>query len=117
MLLGLQGTTKEYIYSLPVTITVVLGLSYVLAMTTRMIETDDNLMELLDASVAGDTLVLATVSDEPIDISATTDLPPGDYCNILAAAGSSDCDAVTVGEDGMFEVSVDGVSAIAIYTD
>jgi len=33
MLLGLQGTTKEYIYSLPVTITIVLGLSYVLAMT------------------------------------------------------------------------------------
>ena len=33
MLLGLQGTTKEYVYSLPVTITVVLLLSYVLAMT------------------------------------------------------------------------------------
>ena len=33
MLIGLQGSTKEYIYSLPVTITVVLLLSYVLAMT------------------------------------------------------------------------------------
>ncbi|MHC4938503.1 MAG: efflux RND transporter permease subunit [Planctomycetota bacterium] len=33
MLLGLKGTTKEYIYSLPVTISVVLLLSYVLAMT------------------------------------------------------------------------------------
>jgi multidrug efflux pump subunit AcrB len=33
MLLGLKGTQKEYIYSLPVTITVVLLLSYVLAMT------------------------------------------------------------------------------------
>ncbi|MHC4821870.1 MAG: efflux RND transporter permease subunit, partial [Planctomycetota bacterium] len=33
MLLGLQGSTKEYIYSLPVTLTVVLLLSYVLAMT------------------------------------------------------------------------------------
>jgi multidrug efflux pump subunit AcrB len=33
MLLGLQGSTKEYIFSLPVTITVTLGLSYVLAMT------------------------------------------------------------------------------------
>lgn len=35
------------------------------------IETDDNLMELLDASVVGDTLVLATVGDEPIDIDPT----------------------------------------------
>ncbi len=33
MIIGLQGSTKEYIYSLPVTITVVLLLSYVLAMT------------------------------------------------------------------------------------
>ncbi|UCC29391.1 MAG: efflux RND transporter permease subunit [Phycisphaerales bacterium] len=33
MLIGLQGSTKEYVYSLPVTITVVLLLSYVLAMT------------------------------------------------------------------------------------
>jgi multidrug efflux pump subunit AcrB len=33
MLIGLQGSTREYIYSLPVTITVVLLLSYVLAMT------------------------------------------------------------------------------------
>ena len=33
MLLGLQGSQREYVYSLPVTITVVLGLSYVLAMT------------------------------------------------------------------------------------
>lgn len=33
MLLGLKGTTREYIYSLPVTITIVLLLSYVLAMT------------------------------------------------------------------------------------
>ncbi|MEM8886161.1 MAG: efflux RND transporter permease subunit, partial [Planctomycetota bacterium] len=33
MLLGLKGTTREYIYSLPVTITVTLLLSYVLAMT------------------------------------------------------------------------------------
>ena len=33
MLLGLKGTTREYLYSLPVTITVVLGLSWVMAMT------------------------------------------------------------------------------------
>jgi multidrug efflux pump subunit AcrB len=33
MLIGLQGSTYEYIYSLPVTITVTLGFSYVLAMT------------------------------------------------------------------------------------
>jgi multidrug efflux pump subunit AcrB len=33
MLLGLQGSTREYIYSLPVTITVVLLLSWVMAMT------------------------------------------------------------------------------------
>jgi multidrug efflux pump subunit AcrB len=33
MLIGLQGSTKEYIYSLPTTITVVLGLSWVMAMT------------------------------------------------------------------------------------
>ena len=33
MLLGLQGSQREYVYSLPVTITVVLALSYVLAMT------------------------------------------------------------------------------------
>jgi len=33
MLLGLQGSTKEYIYSLPTTITIVLGLSWVMAMT------------------------------------------------------------------------------------
>jgi multidrug efflux pump subunit AcrB len=33
MIIGLQGSTKEYIYSLPMTITVTLGLSYVLAMT------------------------------------------------------------------------------------
>lgn len=33
MVIGLQGPTKEYIYSLPVTITVVLGLSWVMAMT------------------------------------------------------------------------------------
>lgn len=33
MLIGLQGSTREYIYSLPVTLTVTLALSYVLAMT------------------------------------------------------------------------------------
>ena len=33
MLLGLKGTTREYIYSLPVTITVVLGLSWFMAMS------------------------------------------------------------------------------------
>jgi len=33
MVIGLQGSTKEYIYSLPITITVVLGLSWVMAMT------------------------------------------------------------------------------------
>jgi len=33
MLIGLQGTTNEYIRSLPITLTVALGLSYVLAMT------------------------------------------------------------------------------------
>ncbi len=33
MLIGLQGTSYEYIYSLPVTLTVTLGFSYVLAMT------------------------------------------------------------------------------------
>ena len=33
MVIGLQGATKEYIYSLPITITVVLGLSWVMAMT------------------------------------------------------------------------------------
>ncbi|GJQ60724.1 MAG: efflux RND transporter permease subunit [Candidatus Scalindua sp. AMX11] len=33
MLIGLQGSTYEYIYSLPVTLTVTLGFSYVLAMT------------------------------------------------------------------------------------
>ncbi len=33
MLIGLQGTTREYIYSLPMTLTVTLALSYVLAMT------------------------------------------------------------------------------------
>ena len=33
MLLGLQGSTREYVYSLPVTITIVLGLSWVMAMT------------------------------------------------------------------------------------
>jgi multidrug efflux pump subunit AcrB len=33
MVIGLQGPTKEYIYSLPITITVVLGLSWVMAMT------------------------------------------------------------------------------------
>ncbi|MFG0319979.1 MAG: efflux RND transporter permease subunit, partial [Planctomycetota bacterium JB042] len=33
MLIGLKGSTKEYVYSLPVTLTVTLGLSYVLAMT------------------------------------------------------------------------------------
>ena len=33
MLIGLQGSTREFIYSLPVTLTITLGLSYVLAMT------------------------------------------------------------------------------------
>ena len=33
MLLGLQGSTYEYIYSLPVTLTVTLAFSYILAMT------------------------------------------------------------------------------------
>ncbi|MCP4000487.1 MAG: efflux RND transporter permease subunit, partial [Gammaproteobacteria bacterium] len=33
MLIGLQGSTYEYIYSLPVTITVTLAFSYILAMT------------------------------------------------------------------------------------
>jgi multidrug efflux pump subunit AcrB len=33
MLLGLKGTTREYIYSLPVTITIVLGLSWFMAMS------------------------------------------------------------------------------------
>ena len=33
MLIGLQGSTYEYIYSLPVTLTVTLGFSYLLAMT------------------------------------------------------------------------------------
>lgn len=33
MLIGLQGSTREYIYSLPMTLTVTLALSYVLAMT------------------------------------------------------------------------------------
>ena len=37
MLIGLQGPTREYIYSLPVTITVVLLLSYVLAMTSSVL--------------------------------------------------------------------------------
>lgn len=35
------------------------------------IETDDNLMEFLDSSVVGDTLVLATDGDTPIDIDPT----------------------------------------------
>lgn len=33
MLLGLKGATKEYIYSLPITLSVTLALSYVIAMT------------------------------------------------------------------------------------
>ena len=33
MLIGLKGSTKEYVYSLPVTLSVTLGLSWVLAMT------------------------------------------------------------------------------------
>ena len=60
--------------------------------------------------------VVLNAGDEPISVSVTTNLPPGDYCNILAA-DSTDCDLVTVGDGGTFEVSVEGVSAIAIYTD
>ena len=33
MLIGLQGSTREYVYSLPVTLSVTLALSWVLAMT------------------------------------------------------------------------------------
>jgi multidrug efflux pump subunit AcrB len=33
MLIGLQGSTREYVYSLPVTLSVTLGISWVLAMT------------------------------------------------------------------------------------
>jgi hypothetical protein len=38
------------------------------------IETDDNLMQYLDTAVEGDTLVLATVSAEPIDIEPTNSI-------------------------------------------
>ena len=59
--------------------------------------------------------VVLNAGDEPISASITTNLPPGDYCNILAAADSSGCEAVTVSDTGTFEVSVDGVSAVALH--
>jgi alpha-amylase len=60
--------------------------------------------------------VVLNAGDEPISVSVKTNLPPGDYCNILAEAEPSACDPVTVSESGTFEASVEGVGAIAIHT-
>ena len=60
--------------------------------------------------------VIINAGDEPISVSVTTDLPPGDYCNILAEAAASGCELVTVSDAGTFEAGVDGIGAFAIHT-
>ena len=62
--------------------------------------------------------VVLNAGDDLAEVSVTTRLAPGVYCNILAAADRSTCDShrITVSESGAFEANLEGVSAIAIHS-
>ena len=61
--------------------------------------------------------VVLNAGDESANIKVSSSLAPGTYCNILAAADPSDCigHTIMVDEAGSFEVSLGGVSAIAVH--
>ena len=55
--------------------------------------------------------VVINASEAPIDVQVQTDLPAGDYSNLLAGEGGS---SVEVGDDGTFGATVNAAGAIAI---
>ena len=50
--------------------------------------------------------------DEPISARVSTSMAPGDYCNVITQC---DADPVSVDSDGIIEVVLQPMSAIAIH--
>ena len=61
--------------------------------------------------------VVLNLGEDPLTLTVTTSLPPGSYCNLIVVADPSACDGapILVGEGGLAEVTVDGVSAVVLH--
>ena len=60
--------------------------------------------------------VVINAGELPIDVSISTDLPPGDYCNVVTGGSMTDCpDArVVVSDEGRFQAQLDPMTALAL---
>ena len=60
--------------------------------------------------------VVINAGDVPVDVSVTTDLPSGGYCNVVTGGTAAECDDadVVVSDEGRFQVQLDPMTALAI---
>ena len=60
--------------------------------------------------------VVINAGELPIDVSVETDLPAGEYCNVVSSGSSSDCAGapVVVSDDRRLQAQLDPMTALAI---